>query len=260
MRYKVKKRPAKWISAHRTNEYTIILESHSIFGTYDASGYLGFVTTTALDSPAVGDRIYIYAGAGSSGTYTGYHIIREVISTIQIVTETDYVGYATGSNTVSQIVLPTISLYKGYTDGEIILPYDSGTIDLYDIQPYELVAEFQPETNLDGEIVFDFSGYTKAIIESPYKAGYNYDENDYTYALSHDKYIPMNYSRIKLILNGCEIGYHYCANASITTDELNRDYVDTDRQMQPLLQPVNYYGQYYKGDYIEQDLQKRKII
>jgi len=69
-------------------------------------------------------------------------------------------------------------------------------------------------------------------------------------------YVPKYYNKVTLIMDGGVLSTHYAANASITTDELNRGFVDTGRQLQPLKMPVVYFGEYSIGSYIESNLIK----
>jgi hypothetical protein len=197
-------------------------------------------------------RIYI----PNAGGYTGFHSIKSIDSNIQFTLETLFDGNnISGAAPVWQVVLPTMKLYKGYRDGEIVLTYIGGTIDLYDIMPIDLVGEFKPEVGFDGYIRFDIGGYLKTVIETPYKGAYSPDEISYLYVRNATEiYAPKYYNKVEVVLDDTLIRTHYVANASITTDELNRDFVDTGRQMQPLKVPVNYFNDFKIGDFINQNL------
>jgi hypothetical protein len=225
------------------------------FGGYDASGYLGLVLTSSysIATPQVGDRLYIYSGA-----YSGFHTITEVISGIQFVTSTEYTtAYVWNSNLVGFVYLPTVKVYRGYSVGEIVLTlYPTGTIDLSTIQPRELVAEFSPEVGSDGFIEFDLHGYLKTCLYTPYKVGYNQNETDLIYDRSATiQYVPMNYSKVDLVIeNGLECSL-YLANAGIETNDLNRYYVDTNQPMQPLQSVAEFTGKQINDTYFIQSTQ-----
>ena len=248
--YKILQRPAKWVSAHRKNEFKLRLPQTTISSGYDdGDGYLKLNLAGAFPlTLAEGDRIYIPPGTD----YTGFHKVKTIHSSIQITLNTTYTSSISGSVVIRQVYLPTISIYKGYKQGELVVTYDSGTVDLYDILPYTLVAEFQPEVGLDGNVTLDICGYLKTVIEAPYKPAYNADEDDYIYPqYVINTFCPKYYNKVTVLVEDrWNIATLYAANAAISTDELNRDFVDTGRQMQPLLQPVNYFGDFQLGDYI----------
>jgi hypothetical protein len=238
--YQLKSMPPKWVSAHRKCEFKYRLPVSTISSGYDdGNGYLKINLSGAFAyALAVGDRVYIPAGTD----YTGFHVIRTVHSTVQYTLETTYTTPISGSATIYEVVLPTVSLYKGYDDNELILPlYPSGSLDIYDIQPRELLAEFQPEAGADGFIQFDISGYLKAALESPYKVGYNETETDYIYAKSATQsYLPMNTAKIELIIEGNLERTLIAHNTSLAVGDLNRYYVDTVTGLQPLKQVPSF--------------------
>lgn len=228
-------RPAKWISAHRNCVFRFGIPTQMAFGGYNASGYLGIVMTTsfgAAGTPAVGDRLYIYGG-----TYEGFVTVREVVSTIQFVTESTWVG-SMYNEQVGFVNKPTFSVYKGYRVGEVIL---NGQ-DLSEWQPYELVGEFIPDVGTDGVMEFDIYEYLKAAMSAP-NYGYNQDEeNKIVNKGDGEDYIPLNYNKIELVLGGGIVSLHYVANTGLTTNDLNRYYVDTNQPMQPLRIPIDFTG------------------
>lgn len=263
MNYKVLQRPAKWIAAHRKNEYKVRLPQKAIVSGYNSGGKLKIILNGAFPFPInEGDRIYI----PNLAPYTGFHIIESIDSSIQFTLTTPYQVGLSGSIVVWQCVLPTVRIYKGYKAGELVLTYNSGTIDLYEIMPYTLAAEFKPEVDFDGYLKFDICGYVKTVIETPFKGAYNPDETSYLYPYGTSIYTPKYYNKIDIVFGEQEetgaktlLVTHYAANASITTDELNREFVDTGRQLQPLKMPVEYFGNGIAiGDYIELNLLKAK--
>lgn len=250
--YVMKSRPPKWVSAHRKCEFRYRLPVSTISSGYDdGNGYLKLNLSGAFPfALAVGDRVYIPAGTD----YTGFHTIRTVHSSIQYTLETEYVSLISGSTTIYEVVLPTVTLYKGYTDNELILPlYPSGSLDLYDIQPQELLATFQPEAGSDGFIQFDISGYLKAALESPYKVAYNDIETDYIYAKSATQYyLPMNTAKIEMYIEGNKEITLIAHNSSLTSADLNRYFVDTVTGLQPLKQIAEFTQGVNRYDSIKQ--------
>ena len=247
--YAMKERPAKWVSAHRKCEFKYSVSGTLIGSAYDdGNGYYKLNLFSAFFEPLeVGDRVFI-----SGSTYlNGFHVIRSVQSTIQYTLETEYILDDNGI--IKPVILPTVSLYKGYEDGELNLPlYPSGSLDMFDIQPKELVAEFQPEMGLDGFIKFDISGYLKACLEAPYKAGYNDTETSYQYAKSAtEDYLPMNNAKIELFIEGNKEITLIAHNSTLETKELNRFHVDAARSLTPMKQEtefasgINYYDVIY---------------
>lgn len=236
--YTMKERPAKWVSAHRKCEFKYSVSGTIIGSAYDdGNGYYKINLFSAFFQPLeVGDRVFI-----SGSTYlNGFHVIRSIQSTIQYTLETEYILDDNGI--IQPVILPTVSIYKGYEDGELNLPlYPSGSLNMYDIQPRELVAEFQPEFSLDGFIRFDISGYLKSVLETPYKAGYNDTETDYVYAKSAtESYLPMNTAKIELMIEGnLEIAL-IAHNSSLETKDLNRYFVDTVRPLGVSKQAVEF--------------------
>jgi len=255
MNYKVLQRPAKWISAHRKNEYKVRLPISTIVSGYNSGGKLKLILSGAFPYPInEGDRIFI----PNLAPYTGFHVIESIDSSIQFTLTTPHQISLSGSIVVWQCELPSVYIYKGYKAGELVLTYNSGTIDLYDIMPYTLAAEFKPEVDFDGYLKFDICGYVKTVIESPFKGAYSPDETSYIYPYGSNSYTPKYYNKVEIILEETLAATHYAANASITTDELNREFVDTGRQLQPLKMPVTYFGGGQLGDYIELNILKEK--
>lgn len=251
MRYKIINQPAEWVSAHRENRYKVRLPQTTISSGYNNGGFLKLNLAGSFgEAINVGDRVYIPAGTD----YTGFHTIKEVHSSIQITLETQWVSNTGGSVVIWHVYLPTISIYKGYRAGELVLTYTGGTIDLYDIMPFELVGEFKPEPDLTGYLNFDICGYLRTVIESPYKGAYNPDETNYLYSTFITGYLswyaPKYYNKVEVFIDDTKVNVHYAANAAISTDELNREFVDTERQLQPLKQPVLLFSEYTLGDYI----------
>lgn len=248
--YQMKSRPAKWVSAHRKCEFKYAVSGTLIGSAYDdGNGYYKLNLFSAFFQPlSVGDRVFI-----SGSTYlNGYHTIRSVQSTIQYTLETEYILDDNGI--IQPVILPTVSLYKGYYDGELNLPlYPSGSLNMYDIQPRELLAEFQPEMGIDGLITFDISGYLKACLETPYKAGYNDTEANYVYAKSAtESYLPMNTAKVELMIEGNLEITLIAHNSGLTTNDLNRYFVDTIRPLGVSKQTVEFAQGINDYDYINE--------
>lgn len=243
--YSIIQRPPQWVSAHRECEFKYGIGGTLISSGYDdGDGYLKVNLSGVFPfTPAVGDRVYI-----KSGTYTGYHVIRSIQSTTQYTFETLWTVDISSSTIIWQVKLPEFRIYKGYASGEIVLPlYPSGTKDLYTIQPRTLAATFRPEFGTDGYISFDISGYLKACLETPYKAGYNETEQSYQYAKSATvDYVPMQYAKVDIMLyeNGSETGNLemtlYVANSALSSEDLNRYHVDTGKPLSPLNMPPDF--------------------
>lgn len=256
MKYKVLQRPAKWISAHRKNEYKVRLPQSVIVSGYNSGGKLKVIISGAFPYPInEGDRIYI----PNNAPYTGFHTIESIDSSIQFTLTTPYISTLYNNVPIWQVYLPTVYIYKGYKYNEVVLTYNTGTIDLYNIMPYTLAAEFKPEVDYDGYLKFDVCGYVKTVIETPFKGAYSPDEESFLYPYGVNIYTPKYYNKVEIIIEETLVATHYAANASITTDELNREFVDTGRQLQPLKMPAEYFGNGIAiGDFIENIILKAK--
>lgn len=249
--YRLTATPPKWISAHRDNNYTMRLPSTDASSGYnDGSGFLKVNLAGAFLYPvAVGDRIYI-----TTSPYIGFHIVKTVHSSIQYTFETAFTSTFGGSVTLYQATLPEISIYKGYNVGEMIIPWLGGSLDLSTVYPYTLVATIKPEAGVDGFVRFNICGFVKTVIDAPYKGRYNADETDYNYLLATFPvgvdYNAKYFNKVRLILNGGEIASHLAVNSAISSYELNRDFVQTYRQLSPLLQAPRYANALSIGNYI----------
>lgn len=257
LNYKMMERPSKWVSAHRANRFKYRLPVTTISSGYDdGNGYLKLNLSSAFYYPlAVGDRVYIPAGTD----YTGFHTIRTVHSTIQYTLETTYTSLISGSATIYEVILPIIKLYRGYNTGELVVPlYPSGSIDMATVQERELIAEFVPEANIDGFISFDISGYLKASLDSPYVFMYNEDLDNYNKQFKPDCLLLLkDTQKIDVIIDGnLECSLIAC-NAAITTEDLNRYFVDTIRPLSPLKQGA-FFGSDYNSEYITQTLNSKQ--
>jgi len=264
--YKLISKPALWMSAHRKNEFKIRLPQSLITSGFNAGGYLKINLSGSFLTPlAVGDRVYI----PNLSPYTGFHTVREVHSAVQVTLNTAYQSTISGSVVIWKVELPTIQIYKGYKLAELTVAYDGGTYDFYTNQPYELVAEFKPEAGADGYLTFDISGYLKTVIDNPYKPAYSPDEDSKLYPVSAlgvkvYEYTPLYYNKVTVCLPDSTgtikgiISSHYAANAAISTDELNRFFVDTERPISVMKQPVKLFDSFSIADYININILKAK--
>lgn len=219
----IRRRPETWVSAHRKCEFSFSIPNRMAFGGYDSGGYLGILMTNTFGYkvPEVGDRLFVY-----DGTYYGMHTITTVVSSIEFVTSTVWLG-AMYNEQVGLVALPTMKLYKGYAVGELIVD----GIDLSEWQPRTLIAEFKPECGTDGYITFDISGYLKTAIEIP-RYGFNSDEeNKQIEIATNQTLIPTNYNKVELICDSNLEQVLYVANSAYTMEELTRYFVDTDRPL-----------------------------
>lgn len=255
MAYDILKKPPLWISAHADNFFTIKAPTTIAMAGLNNGGYLRLLLSGAFPYPiSVGDKIYISTGTD----YTGVHVIKSIASTVDFTLETLYTTYFIGSIEVKQFKLPEIKIYKGYNIGEWILTHDTGTFDMYLANPYTLVGSFMPSINYIGNIEVNIKKYSALSIEAPYKSAYSYDETSYYFPDGSKILLPKISNRIQVVLDGTLISTHYVCNAAIPTADLTRYYTDTGRSLQPLKQPVKYFGEFTNGQYINDILLTEK--
>lgn len=152
----LKKEPFYWSGAHSPVLYEFDYETILNWGATEyTNGKMAVVLTTLhfTDTPEEGMYIFI-----SSGTYKGLHRISDYVVLLGlpvIVTETDYAGTQTGSGTVKLKLITehVFTLKAGYTTGDAFVE------DL----PQVTLAEFKPEVNAQGLLVFNISGYLKSL-------------------------------------------------------------------------------------------------
>lgn len=264
-KYTLVKCPPLWVSAHRECRLRFAFATGKLIGVGSTAGNLVMGFSSLPFTPVAGERIYIYPSATLSNLYQGYHVVKQVLYSNILIMETPYLGYEDVDHNAAVIRLPEISIYKGYAPAEIMLPVlFSSPVDMYTMQPRTLVCTFKPEASPDGYLDFDISGYLKTVIEQPYKCGYNDTEVDSQPPLFFNMhYIPQNYGRVQVMLKvpgettagkQCEL---LVANASITTQELNRFFVETGRPLGPLLKPVRFAQGVNHYDFMENILQVR---
>lgn len=205
------KLPPLWVAAHRAVDFAYDYEERAIqlTGTVSATGYETKLAVVPLsnfsDTPEAGDLIYI-----DSGLYEGYHTVA-VFFLGHIITTTEFTVAQTTGNV--RLVKPyTFSIYKGYSTGPMAAYHE-----------YELIAEFKPEPNPDGQLVFNICGYINKIFDTL---------NSNLTATINNAIVYYNlFNQVTLVLNGDDtdtvLSTHNALNSALTTFELNRDYVGT---------------------------------
>jgi len=211
------KKPFYWCSAHRDVKFTFDFETISLNGSTawlledTDTGNMTFTYTGTLftDTPEAGGIIYV-----SSGIYKGYHVILsyETLSGFAFInTETLYTADQTTGN-VKLITSHVFEIYKGYESG-----------DLATLLPYTKIAEFRPESNIDGYLVVNVSGYLNKIFDVP-------NSNDTTTINGHEVYYNL-FNQYTVILDGGVIFIGNVLNAAIDMFELYREYINTGRAL-----------------------------
>lgn len=210
---KIIKKPYYWVSAHREIEY--VFEYDLKFALTNVVGNGGFAVfifvSDGIHSLNIGDYIYC-----DTAPYIGYHKVAEKIFSNWYKTETTFdLGNPVSSGTISFVQDKVFTLYSGYESGA-----------LSSLLPYTKIAEFKPEPNKNGQLVVNISGYVNKIFDviHSYKT---------TLVGSLSVYYNL-FNQITLLINGVGIGDAgtlMCLNSSITSFELNRDYVDTGRDL-----------------------------
>lgn len=201
-------KPFRWIAAHR--EAKFVFDYPNVFdltAVGDDGGKAVFIfDSDGTHTQDVGDFIYI-----DSGEYEGYHKITELLFNNWYKTETDYTTtQITGTVTFIDDVIFTLK--KGYESG-----------GLSTLLPYEQIAEFKPEPNLDGQLVVNISGYVNKIFDV-------INSNDTTTIGAYPVYYN-TFNKVELFIDDVFISTHMVANSAITMFELNTDYVDTGRDL-----------------------------
>ncbi|CAB4183559.1 hypothetical protein UFOVP1106_5 [uncultured Caudovirales phage] len=200
------KKPFKWVAAHRDITFTFgyVFPDALVTPSIDGTNYavLSF-TSDGIIHQAAGEYVYITAGI-----YKGLHKIRTVYASYQYQIETEFtVIQVEGSVNLSPLPA-TFEIYAGYQSGA-----------LASVLPYTKVAEFKPENNAQGLLVVNISGYVNKLFDV-------INSNDTT--LVGAIYVYHNlFTHIDLLADGAIISDHYVLNASIPSEELNANYVDT---------------------------------
>jgi len=203
------RKPQRWVSAHSAINFTFgyvfpdAIVTPSIGEPYAVLSF----TSDGIIHQAAGEYVYITAGV-----YKGLHKIRTVYASYQYQLETLFtVIQVEGSVNLSPLPA-TFQIYAGYQSGV-----------LASVLPYTKVAEFKPENNAQGLLQVNISGYVNKLFDV-------INSNDTTLVgaiyVYHNLFTP-----IDLLADGAIISSHLVLNAAITTEELNRDYVDTNRDL-----------------------------
>jgi len=224
----VTKKPFKWVSAHRDIEFELTPETVPLYSV-GTSGFPAVAVFNYLPNgfimPTVGGRVLV-----DSGYYQGYHTVVSYntfdfggVTYIQVVTSTPYVTTQTTGNLLFELTSIEIGVYKG-----------GGS--LWFLNPFEYVAGFTCEINLEGKFVFNISGYVNKIFDVV-------NSNDsYTYGGLTFKNNLFNNVEIYANIgasNGVFISQHLVLNSAIDMYQLNRDYVDTGKNLNSL--DTNFY-------------------
>jgi len=226
----VTKKPFKWVSAHRDIEFELTPATYTLFSTSGANGNIDgdttfYYQTDGIYTPVIGDRFLI-----TSGIYAGYHTITaistsNIFGTIfqELTTETQFIGFQNAGDIILEIEPIQLGIYKG-----------GGS--LWFLYPFEYVASFNAEVNLDGKYVFNISGYVNKIFDVV-------NSNDsYTYGGLTFKNNLFNNVEVYANIgsaNGVFISQHLVLNSAIDMYQLNRDYVDTGKNLNSL--DTNFY-------------------
>jgi hypothetical protein len=186
------------------------------------------LTSSFSETLNSGERIYLR----NFGALTGYHVIKTVTSQTNITLQTAYPSTVISSVGAGCefVDLPSVTVYSGWIAGELII----GGVDMSTVQPYTLIATFKPESDINGRVRFNLSGYAQAAFPSPYKAGYNLDEVDYNIPSGGLTVGGKEYIYLRHFFNGSLKGENYVANSGLTVEDLNRYYVKAN--------PINECG------------------
>lgn len=202
-------RPFNWASAHREITFTLDYENvYTIFGSSDVGGKVAFAFySDGIHALDVGDYLFV-----DSGVYKGLHKVTEIFSSQIYITDTDYISAVT-SGTLRFIEDHTFIITAGYGSGH----------PLNTLKPEVEVAEFKPEVNQDGQLVFNISGYLNKVFDL-------INSNDTTTIGASTVYYNL-FNQYQLWMDGAWIFTGNVLNAAITQFELNRDYVGTNRSL-----------------------------
>ena len=199
-------KPFFWVSAHREIVFRFnYIYHYTVQVVYNQDGNAMFqFADDGIHYQSVGDYIWI-----DSGIYKGYHRIISIPVPFIYETSSPYIGTATGAQ-LWYVENSLFTIYSGYSSGF-----------LSSLLPYTLIATFRPEPNLDGELIVDVSGYVNKIFDT-------LNSNLHTDFFGYDVYYNL-FNHIDVLVNGVVVSSHAVLNASITSLELNRDYVGTGR-------------------------------
>lgn len=201
--------PDQWSSAYDDcvfifdfNSYSISTITEEIVGSV-GTGYCElFITGTFDVTPLTNDYIYI-----DSGTYAGLHKVTSS-TTNSIVIDAIYVGDYTGGN-VKHLRIPTFTLVKGFK------PTEEFPTDL----PYTNIVNFKPTFNSSYQIEINI----RELLESMFIIV----EPDITSSVAFGLF---NAYRLVWDVDN-ETDKRYVLNGSISTSELNSNYIDSGQYL-----------------------------
>jgi hypothetical protein len=193
--------PNVWSAAHYPIIFTAEPQTRTNVLIDNSAGYARLTFSSAFTLPLnAGALIYI-----SDGAYKGFHLIKSVNTTIQVVLET---LYTVNDNTAYDVnYCPTLNftLYKGYETTE----------EFPTELPLTEVASFKVEINTKTiSYRWDVSGYLKSIFTiQPPTEGIDFNM----------------FNRWRLYFLGEDMGHYQVANASIPQSDFNEFYVNTGK-------------------------------
>lgn len=202
------KKPFYWVSAHRPVEFT--LDYELVFPIDYVVGNNGFAvfifTGDGINSLTVGQYLYC-----DSGIYKGYHKVSEILFSNWYKTETIWTDTQYGGN-LTFIQDKVFTIYSGY---------DTGALST--LLPYTLIATFKPEPNIDGKLVVNISGYINKI--------FDVINSTLSVTIGANEIFYNVFNKVKIFIDDVFLSEHMVLNSAITSLELNRDYVDTGREL-----------------------------
>jgi len=204
-------KPFKWISAHREATFTFDYEHvYDLVAVAESDGTAVFIFDgDGINALEGGEYLFI-----DSGEYEGYHKVTELLYANYYVTETDY----TTTQTTGTLTFIEDHVFK------IGFGFDYPP-ELTAVLPYGAIedARFKPEPNLDGQLVVNISGYINKIFDV-------INSNDTVEIGGVPVYYNL-FNRVVLFIDDVIVSEHIALNSAITQYELNRDYVDTGRDL-----------------------------
>lgn len=217
----------------------------------DGSGFPEVSFSSIGFSPSVGEQVYLFSGYSA---YSGFYTIKAITSSTSFTLDTPYIGSSGVLQPIYFCKKPTILLYKGWAQGELSI----NSVDMYTVQPQELIATIKPEANLNGLFVMDIGGYLKAALPNPYRYIYNPDEVSWktTGILGIQCYLEA-FTQVKVVCEGNLEFTLRVFNSALTTADLNRLYVNTGLTMKPVFTNYQFTNYTNTDDYIQYGLQIR---
>lgn len=205
----LKLKPFLWVSAHREIKFTFEFDLHyTIQGFFNVGGKLSIqFADDGIHSQSVGDYVWV-----NTGGYSGYHKITEITTSFIYLTDTDYSGFQAAGNQIYFVEDAVFKIYAGYASGF-----------LSTLLPYQLVATFKPEPNLEGKLVVDISGYVNKLFDV-------LNSNDTTDYFGFNVFYNL-FNQVEIFVDDVFKSRHNVLNASISMFELNRDYIGTGRPL-----------------------------